>query len=215
VACGPEPAAGRVELSLPNGLTAQAGDDPAGTPLHYDLPGNGFASWDLTVRAADSTPAGRYFVAARIRDGLGQVLEDVALVTIGEPGGVDTSLPPEELFSRLQSDVQALTGEADVEVLTRELRLAPGQRGELVVRVISRLASPLRGEAQLISPIGTWQATAPWTQAVETDAGGQAEVRFSVTVPMTAEPGWQSWLLVKFMYFGRVRYSKAVPLIVG
>jgi hypothetical protein len=36
----------------------------------------------------------------------------------------------------------------------------------------------------------------------------------AAAVPATAEPGWQSWLLVKLMYFGRVRYSKAIPLTV-
>ena len=106
-----------------------------------------------------------------------------------------------------------MAAEADIEVLTPELRLAPGERGELTVRVDSHLASQLRGEVQLISPIGTWQATAPWTQAVEVAPGGEATVSFSVTVPATAAPGWQSWLLVKLMYFGRVRYSKAVALI--
>ena len=25
-------------------------------------------------------------------------------------------------------------------------------------------------------------------------------------------PGWESWLLVKLMYFGRARYTEAVPL---
>ena len=40
-------------------------------------------------------------------------------------------------------------------------------------------------------------------------------VRFAVTAPATAEPGWESWLLVKLMYFGRVLYSNAVPLTVG
>jgi hypothetical protein len=45
--------------------------------------------------------------------------------------------------------------------------------------------------------------------------GGAATVSFAVTVPATTPPGWQSWLLVKLMYFGRVRYSRAVGLIVG
>jgi alpha-mannosidase len=216
VACGPSPAAGSAELLVPDGLIAQVGDAPAasGTLLRYDLPGGGFASWDITVRAADPAPPGRFFLTARIRDGLGQVLEDAALVTVGEPGGPDASLPPEELFSRLQTDVQALDGEADMELLTPHLRLAPGQRGELTARVVSHLASPLRGEVQLISPIGTWQATDPWTQSVTADPGGEATVRFAVAVPATAEPGWQSWLLVKLMYFGRVRYSRAIPLTV-
>jgi alpha-mannosidase len=216
VACGPSPAAGSAELLVPPGLIAQVGDAPAdsGTLLRYDLPGDGFASWDITVRAVDPAPPGRFFLTARIRDGLGQVFEDVALVTVGEPGGPDASLPPEELFSRLQSDVQALDGEADLELLTPHLRLAPGQRGELTVRVASHLASPMRGEVQLISPIGTWRATDPWTQPVTADPGGDATVRFTVAVPVTAEPGWQSWLLVKLMYFGRVRYSRAIPLTV-
>ncbi len=35
------------------------------------------------------TTGGRYFVTARITDRLGQVLEDTALVTVGEAGGPD------------------------------------------------------------------------------------------------------------------------------
>ncbi len=216
VACGPEPASGEAELIVPGGLVAEIGDAPAGagSRLRFDLPGGGFATWDATVRALPSTPAGRYFVAARIRDGLGQELEDAALVTVGEPGGPEASLPPEELFFRLQSDVQALDGEATLQTLTPELRLAPGGTGELAVRVTSSLASQLRGEVQLISPFGTWHGCGPWTQAVRVEPGADATARFSVTVPATAAPGWQSWLLVKLMYFGRVRYGDAVPLLV-
>jgi hypothetical protein len=95
------------------------------------------------------------------------------------------------------------------------VRLAPGESGELVVRIASHLASQLRGEAQLVSPVGTWQATGPWTQPVTVPPGGDATVRFAVTVPATAAPGWESWLLVKLMYFGRVRYSESVRLIVS
>jgi len=217
VACGPEPASGEVELIVPDGLLAEIDGAPvtAGTALRYDLPGRGFATWDVAVLARPPAADGRYFLAARIRDGLGQLLEDTALVTIGEPGGPDASQPPEELFFLLQSDVQALAAEADLEVLIPELRLAPGESGELTVRVTSRLASHLRGELQLISPIGTWPATSPWTQAVEVAPNGTATAGFSVTVPATAAPGWQSWLLVKLMYFGRVRYSPAILLAVG
>jgi alpha-mannosidase len=220
VACGPEPATGTVELLVPAELTAEIDGAPAGgsadgSPLPYDLPANGFASWDVAARAAAGTTGGRYFITARITDDLGQVLEDTALVTVGEAGGPDDSLEPEELFFRLQSDVMALAGEADLELLTPELRLAPGATGELSVRVASHLGSPLRGEAQLISPVGTWPATGPWTQAVEAAPGGEATARFTVTVPATAEAGWESWLLVKLMYFGRVRYSPAARLIVA
>jgi alpha-mannosidase len=216
VACGPEPASGVVELLVPDGLLAEIDGAlvTADAPLPFDIPGHGFTTWDVVVRARPGADAGRYFVAARIRDGLGQLLEDTALVTIGEPGAPDASQPPEELFFRLQSDVQGMADEAELKVLTPELRLAPGERGELTVRLVSHLASGLRGELQLISPIGTWRATAPWTQAVTVPPGGETAASFAVTVPATAEPGWQSWLLVKLMYFGRVRYSQAVPLTV-
>ena len=110
--------------------------------------------------------------------------------------------------------MQAIAAEADLEVLTPALTLAPGQRGELAVRVASRLRSELRGEVQLISPIGTWRATGPWTQPVTVAPAGAATVSFGVTVPATAEPGWESWLVVKLMYFGRVRYSPAIALTV-
>ena len=219
VACGPEPAIGTVELVVPAELTAEIDGAPvAGSPdggaLRYDLPANGFASWDVTAQAAAGTTDGRYFVTARITDGLGQVLEDTALVTVGEAGGPDASLEPEELFFRLQSDVMALAGEADLELLTPELRLRPGAAGQLTVRVASHLRSQLRGEVQLVSPVGTWPTTGPWTQAVEAGPGGEATASFTVTVPPTAGPGWESWLLVKLMYFGRVRYSPAARLIV-
>jgi alpha-mannosidase len=234
VACGPAGGRGTVELAVPDGFAVTvapsapgtltvpdavtvpgAGGTATGTPLAYDLEPNGFASWDVTVSALPGTADGRYFLTARITDGLGQVLEDVALVTVGEAGGPDPDLPPEELFFRLQSDVTALAGEADLEVLTPAVRLAPGESGSLEVKVASHLASQLRGEAQLISPEGAWRGTGPWTQPVTVSPGGEATVRFAVTVPATAEPGWESWLLVKLMYFGRVRYSDAVPLTVS
>ncbi|HEY0935035.1 MAG TPA: hypothetical protein VGD91_14980, partial [Trebonia sp.] len=219
VACGPVPAAGQVELLVPEGLAVTvAGPDGASAPpgpLRYQLNPNGFAAWDVTVSAAPGTAGGRYFVTARITDARGQQLEDTALVTVGEPGGAEADLPPQELFARLQSDVTALIGEVALEVLTPAVRLAPGAGGELAVRVSSTLASPLRGEVQLISPVGTWRATGPWTQPVTAEPGGEATVRFAVSAPATAEPGWESWLLVKLMYFGRVRYSEAVPLTIS
>jgi hypothetical protein len=194
---------------VPEGFTAVAS-----APLRYELEPNGFASWDVTVSAPDGRPDGRYFLTARITDGLCQELEDTVLVTIGEAGGPDPDLDPVEMFFRLQSDTMALADEADLEVLTPAVRLAPGASGELSVRVASRLASQLRGEIQLISPVGTWQETTPWIAPVTVPPGGEATARFAVTVPATAEPGWESWLLVKLMYFGRVRYSEAIPLTV-
>ena len=210
VASGPAGGRGTVELVVPEGLGATV----AGPALSYDLPPNGYAAWDVAVRALPGTGDGRYFIAARITDDLGQVLEDAVLVTIGEAGEPDLTLEPEELFFRLQSDVMALADEVRLEALPASLQLAPGASCTLEARVASRLASQLRGEAQLVSPVGTWQGAGPWTQPVTVSPGGEATMRFDVTVPATAAPGWESWLLVKLMYFGRVCYSEAVRLTV-
>ncbi|HEX7165213.1 MAG TPA: glycoside hydrolase family 38 C-terminal domain-containing protein [Trebonia sp.] len=216
VACGPAGGSGQVELVVPDGLAVTvAGVGGAGATPRYDLAPGEYAAWDVTVNAPPGTPDGRYFLTARITDKLGQVLEDAVLVTIGESGAPDPNLEPEELFSRLQSDVMALAGETDLEPVTPEVRLAPGESGELTVRIASHLASQLRGEAQLVSPFGTWQAAGPWTQPVTVPPGGETTVRFTVAVPATAAPGWESWLLVKLMYFGRVRYSESVRLTVA
>ena len=83
----------------------------------------------MTVRALPQTPGGRYFVAARIGDELGQHVEDTALVTIGEPGAPTADRDPMEAFFLVPPDVTALAGEADLEVVTPSLSLAPGTAG--------------------------------------------------------------------------------------
>src|SRR5207247_970446 len=75
VGCGAEPASGTVELVAPAGVTVAASRD-----LRYDLAPGGYAAWGLSVRVPPGTAPGRYFVAARIRDDLGQLIEDTAMV---------------------------------------------------------------------------------------------------------------------------------------
>ncbi|HTQ94444.1 MAG TPA: NEW3 domain-containing protein, partial [Streptosporangiaceae bacterium] len=204
VGCGAEPASGTVELAAPAGVTVSPGRD-----LRYDLAPGGFAAWDLSVRVPPGTAAGRYFVAARIRDGLGQLIEDAAMVAVGERHWPDPGLPPEEALELMQADYAAGVAEADVAVLTPDLRLTPGSRGELQVRVTSGLASELRGEAQLVSPFGSWDMLGPRTQGFSVAPGASTVLRFAVDVPVTARPArW--WALVKVMYYGRVRYTEAI-----
>jgi hypothetical protein len=213
VAAGPAGGAGEVTLIVPEGLIAEVDGATAG-PLPYRLDGGEYATWDLTIRALPQTPGGRYFVAARIGDELGQRVEDTALVTIGEPGAPTADRYPMEAFFLVPADVTALAGEADLEVTTLSLALAPGTAGSLEVRVRNHLACELRGEVQVLSPFGAWGAVPGWVAPVRADAGATATLSFPVTVPATAQPGSQSWLLVKLMYFGRVRYSEAVPFTV-
>jgi alpha-mannosidase len=209
VACGPEPAAGAVELDVPPGLEATPGG-----PLRYDLPALGHAHWDLAVRGAAGAAPGHYFLAARIRDQLGQVLEDVTAVLLGGPPLPDLGLPLDDLLPALRADEQAVAAEVQVTVLTPEIRVRPGGAGELAVRVANRAASPVRGEAQLLSPYGSWPALRPWTRGFSVSPGKEVTLRYHVGVPITTRRGTQWWTMVKLMYFGRLHYTSSVPVLI-
>ena len=164
------------------------------------------------MRAASGTGPGRYFAAARIRDEHGHVIEDTAMVAVGERRWPDPALPPEEALEVMQADFIAVAAEVELAVLTPELRLTPGGRDEVLLSITTQLASEAYGEAQLVSPFGTWALFSPPTQGFSVTARKPAVLRFEVTVPATARPGARWWALVKVMYFGRVRYSQAIPI---
>ena len=204
VACGTEPAAGQIDLDVPAGLTAE----PAG-PLRYDLPALGHARWELRVGARPGA-AGRYFLAAGLTGPDGLRVEDAALVTVGEPAAPRTSLPAEEYVPLFLADQQAATAELGVTADAASLMLAPGGEGEIVVRLASGAASELRGEAQLVSPFGSWARAEPWTQGFALPPGGEQALRYRLRVPAGARPGEETWAVVKVMYFGRIRYSPVI-----
>jgi len=114
----------------------------------------------------------------------------------------------------MHADYSAGAAEADLAVLTPGLRLAPGDQGELLVRLTSGLASELHGEAQLVSPFGSWEMLGPWAQGFSVEPGASTVLRFGVRVPATARSGMRSWALVKVMYYGRVRYTEAIPVVI-
>jgi hypothetical protein len=209
VGCGAEPASGRVELVAPGEVTVTASRD-----LRYNLAPGGYAAWGLTVRVPPGTAPGRYFVGARLRDDLGHLIEDTVMVAVGERRWPDPALPAADSLELMQADYAAGAAEAEVAVLTPELRLEPGSDGELQVRVTSGLASELRGEAQLVSPFGSWEMLGPWTQGFSVAPGASTVLRFAVHVPLT-ERHAQCWALVKVMYYGRVRYTEAIPVVIG
>ena len=210
VAGGPVPASGVAELDVPEGLVVQ----PAG-PFPFRLAGRGHAFWDLTVRARPRASAGHHFLAARIHDDLGQVLEDVTMVTLGEPAPPALDLPLDELLPLLDADQRAITAEIDAALLTRALSLSPGGRGELAVRVGNRAASPIRGEAQLLSPFGSWAAVHPWTRGFAVSPGKDITLRYHVRVPADTRLGTQWWIMVKLMYFGRICYTDCAPVLIA
>ncbi len=203
VSGGPARTAGMVELDVPAGLTAK----PAG-PLPYDLPAGAHAGWDVAVRPAG--PSGRYFLSARIRDAAGQVLEDVATIAVGEEPVPPLDTPLDELLPRLEADQRATAAELDVTLTGGDLTLTPGERAQLEVRLANHARAQIRGEAQLVSPFGTWDAIAPWTQGFCVDPGSEHAVRYEVAAPAAARPGSQWWALVKVCYFGRLHYTGAI-----
>jgi alpha-mannosidase len=209
VGSGPDGAAGEVSLTVPPELQVS----PVG-PFRYDVGPGGYATWDVTVRADDAA-AGRYFVAARITEAAGQVIEDTVMVAVGEKLWPVRDLEPEDAMERMLADYGAGAGEVELTVLTPDVELTPGGQADLVVQVTSHLASELRGEALLVSPFGTWDLLDSAAQTVTLAPGASTELRYHLTAPATARPGSHWWGLVKLMYFGRVWYTEAVPIIVA
>jgi alpha-mannosidase len=214
VACGPAGADGEVTLDVPPGLTVTCPDGTPAGPLRYSLPPRGYARWDLSVRAVPGATPGRYFLAARIGDDLGQVLEDAALVTIGEPPGPAPGQPRPELLSALDADRLARTTEVAVDLRPAALELAPGGCGTLTVAVTNRTAGPVRGESQLASSFGNWPGAGPWARGFTAGPGETVLVDYAVALPATARPGSQWWALAKVMYFGRACYSECAQISV-
>ena len=97
-------------------------------------------------------------------------------------------------------------------MLSGHLELRPGESGAVKVRLSNTTGSELRGEAQLISPHGSWAAVTPWSTGFSAGPGGSTTLAFNVAVPADARPGQRWWALVKLMFFGRLRYSEPVWL---
>jgi alpha-mannosidase len=198
VACSAEPAAGVVELDVPPGLSVDA------PPLTYDLAPGGHAAFSLTVTAA---APGTHFLAARVRDALGQIFEDVVTVVSDVSGDSADSL--DSGGSGPVGEPLAVTLRPDA------VALPPGGRDDLVLRLRNFADSAVRGEAQLLSPYGTWGADVhitPWTRGFAVAPGGTADLRYTVGVRPAARPGGHWWALVKVAYFGRLHYTPAVPI---
>jgi hypothetical protein len=195
-------------------VPAQLIVDPAG-PLGYDLPARGYASWDLDVRARPGAGAGRYFIAAQTQDQAGQLTEDAVLITVGEPAAPALDLPLDELLPRYLADQQAAAAEVEVTLLTREVAVQPGGQAQIVVTVRNATAAHIRGEAQLVSPFGSWAAARQWTRGFRAEPGQNLTLSFPVRAPAATRPGQRWWALVKVAYFGRLRYSEAAAVIIA
>jgi alpha-mannosidase len=210
VACGPAPASGVIRLTAPDGiLLAPAGE------LRYDLGPLGHQDWEISVAAQPGTGPGRRFVSAHIEDAAGQVIEDSALLAIGQPPAPRLDVPLADVVAMQRAAQTAQDGEVDVSLISPSLAIRPGGSGSIDVVVRNLTSSAIRGEAQLLSPYGSWQQVRPWTTGFAVAAGQAETLRFDVAAPPTARPGEQWWAVVKVMYFGRVAYTEPAEVTLG
>jgi alpha-mannosidase len=223
------PVAGSVSIVVPDGWKAEPSE------RIYRLAPGAHLGLDVSVTPAEGTPAGRYFIAARIADDGGQVHEDVVTIDY-RPGDADASSasdPQVRLAGLALAIERAIApaagqtfdaaeteegpepgGELEAELLDREVSVDPGARGEIRVLVRNRAASEIHGEAQVISPHESWPAIRPWTQGFTVAPAAETTVRFTVQPPFGFAGGGY-WALVKLMYFGRLIYTEAVEVRLG
>jgi alpha-mannosidase len=209
-------AAGWVQLVLPDGWAA--------TPAErsYHLAAGAYDTFPVEVVPV-ATP-GRWFVAARIVDGSGQEHEDVVTVDVSDAPLPDVLSGHRRLYLERGTRRAAIVDEpADpdraaaigeelrVTLPTDRLRVGPGERSAFPVRLDNTVAGTIRGEAQLVSPWGTWEALWPWSTGFEVGGGSSTTLTFELRCPVGMPPT-SAWALVKVMYYGRLHYTATVPI---
>ena len=190
---------GRVRLHGPPGWEVQ----PAELP--YVLPPGEHLETDVVLSIPPGAGPGLYPLRAELTvTGSGsdalppswrQLVEDVCILTIGEPGG---DIGPQML--KLVSEPQAIDIKA-------------GETARLSMAIGTDALAALSAEAHLISPWGTWEWMGPAAVGVEVPASGTAEIGFDVAPPSWIEPG-EWWALIRVGCAGRLVYSPAVRVTV-
>ncbi|MFJ2866460.1 NEW3 domain-containing protein [Kitasatospora sp. NPDC087314] len=191
----------------PEGWTASLGSRP------YRLEAGGHLRFPVTLTPPAEAAPGLYFAAVRITHD-GQEIEDVVTVAVGELPGL---LPvpgdaPEDWTAAQGTKAEAGrdTG-LSVTVSDETLRLTPGGRTTLTLTLTNRTRGEIRGELQLVSPWGTWEAIADPVRGFTVPAESSTTVDFEIVVPESTDPG-ASWALAKVMWFGRCQYAPTVAL---
>ena len=199
--CSDATLAAAVAVRSPRGWN---GGDDAGSRawarrggLSFELPARGHRETEVAVTVPRDARPGHYPVRAEltlngdIPQAWRQPVEDVCLITVGDPDGQVISL---------------VTDPQDVVV-------ARGTHARLAVTVSSGAQADLALEAHLISPWGTWEWIGPASCGEVLPAGGRVEVSFDVSPPPWLIPGrW--WALIRIGCAGRLLYSPAVSVVV-
>ncbi|MFJ2191329.1 NEW3 domain-containing protein [Kitasatospora sp. NPDC087861] len=191
----------------PEGWTASLGSRP------FRLEAGGHLRFPVTLTPPAEAPPGLYFAAVRITHD-GQEIEDVVTIAVGELPGL---LPvpgdaPEDWTAAQGTKAEAGrdTG-LSVTVSDETLRLTPGDRTTLTLTLTNRTRGEIRGELQLVSPWGTWEAIADPVRGFTVLAESSTTVDFEIAAPESTDPG-AYWALAKVMWFGRCQYAPTVAL---
>ena len=163
----------------------------------HRLPPRGHREEHVTLTVPDGAAPGHYPVRAALTlagdvpPAWRQSVEDVCVITVGEPG----------------TELIRLVGEPSDVVVSR------GDTARISVTVASGAAADLALEAHLISPWGTWEWIGPAAVGAELPASGTLEVGFDVAPPPWLTPGrW--WALIRIGCAGSLLYSPAVAVTV-
>ncbi|MFI9328424.1 NEW3 domain-containing protein [Kitasatospora sp. NPDC052868] len=200
---------GTATVLPPDGWQAGPGARP------YRLAPGGHLRFPVTLTPPTGVEPGLYFAAVRIAHD-GQRIEDVVTIAVGAPPEL---LPapgdaPEDWAAA--QGTKAATGRdtgLTVAVGQESLHVAPGGRATLDVLLANRTRGGIRGELQLVSPWGSWEAVAAPVRGFTLAAGAEETLAFEVAVPEDTDPG-AYWALTKVMWFGRCQYSPTVALVV-
>ena len=184
---------GAVELICPPGCTAE----PATLPVELE-PG-AHREADVTVTLPAGADPGCYPVRAQLTltgdpdlpPPWRQTVEDVCLITVGDPAG---------------QVLRLVAGPEDVD-------LHAGERGRITLEIGTDCRADLALEAHLISPWGTWEWIGPAAAGAVLPASGQVRLDFEVTPPASAGPG-EWWALVRVAAAGELLYSPAARVTV-
>ena len=193
----------------PEGWTTGLGSRP------YRLEPGGHLRFEVTLTPPADAESGLHFAAVRIEHD-GQQIEDVVTIAVGDlpellpiPG--DT--PEDWTAAQGTKAVTARDTGLSVDVTAESLHLAPGGRTSLGLILTNRTRGEIRGELQLVSPWGTWEAVADPVRGFTVPAGASVTVDFAVAAPESMDPG-AYWALAKVMWFGRCQYAPTVALVV-
>ncbi|MEV7802829.1 NEW3 domain-containing protein [Microbispora sp. NPDC088329] len=178
-------------------LTAPGGWSVAPAVRPYVLPPGGHATVPVRLTPAPGAEPGLYLLTARTEFG-GQAYEDVTRLHAFRPGEGGRRAPG------LEVTLEGLGHPP-------HLRLTPGGRAEIVVRLGSEARSPVSARVQLVSPWQTFGMFPEWNTGAVVPPEGEAEVRFPVRVPRGTRPGrW--WALVKIACAGWLHYTDTIEI---